>query len=279
MLHLGKSLVMLSLIMAAWIPSASALPHGDLNCDGFTNVVDIVMNINLSLGFPLSEGLDANQDGLPDACEGAQVNITCGEGTLLDSSGLVCLPALTQTELDAAYISGYDEGYAAGVASTSDPDPGVPLPEYLLLADFNNDWDAALATIGEQSARLIVDGPTMLGLHSAGDVTLPATLELKIEAGMLNCGEYQLVTNGLFSSKDEGLLKGGSGGFIFHGVDTIHVPWFSDPSDAWRVERAIQAAISSTAKVIYFPPGAYHLNNQVHVNTGCLLYTSPSPRD
>ena len=77
MLHLGRSLVMLSLTMATWIPSASALPHGDLNCDGFTNVVDIVMNINLSLGFPLSEGLDANQDGLPDACEDAQAHTAC----------------------------------------------------------------------------------------------------------------------------------------------------------------------------------------------------------
>ncbi len=44
--------------------------HGDWNCDGDRDVIDVQLGIFAALNLPISTALDADQDGVPDACPG-----------------------------------------------------------------------------------------------------------------------------------------------------------------------------------------------------------------
>jgi hypothetical protein len=43
----------------------------DMNCDQGTNIVDVLMGINMALKIPMAAGLDADGNGCPDACQAA----------------------------------------------------------------------------------------------------------------------------------------------------------------------------------------------------------------
>ena len=82
---------------------AVASSFGDLTCDDSVNVTDVQLSIIVALGMPLSEVLDADKDGTPDACP---AEVSCGVGTVLE--GGVC--TIDQAELDIAFAKGYDSG-------------------------------------------------------------------------------------------------------------------------------------------------------------------------
>ena len=42
----------------------------DLNCDGLTNVTDVILSIQLALGAPLNADLDGDGNACPDTCDG-----------------------------------------------------------------------------------------------------------------------------------------------------------------------------------------------------------------
>ena len=67
---------------------AFAASFGDLNCDDAVNVTDVQLSIIVALGMPISEVLDADLDGTPDACpaEGS-----CGAGTVMDGGACVAV--------------------------------------------------------------------------------------------------------------------------------------------------------------------------------------------
>ena len=98
-----------SLVLLLSTP-AVASSFGDLNCDDSINVTDVQLSIIVALGMPLSEVLDADKDGTPDACP---AEVSCGVGTVLE--GGVC--TVDQAELDIAFAEGYDSGVEAGETS------------------------------------------------------------------------------------------------------------------------------------------------------------------
>ena len=50
-------------------PALASSWTSDLDCSGATNVVDVMLPVTQALGFSLSENLDADGNGVPDACE------------------------------------------------------------------------------------------------------------------------------------------------------------------------------------------------------------------
>ena len=60
------SVVVLFLFQAS---AVRANLHGDLNCDGAIDVLDVVMSINVALGLALPVEVDGNQNNIPDACD------------------------------------------------------------------------------------------------------------------------------------------------------------------------------------------------------------------
>ena len=93
-----------------WCTSAVAAPWSpDLNCDGETNVADVMLSILIALDLPVSEQLDADQDGVPDACESQPVSDTvCGYGTILSVDGTQCV--VSQALLDETFEAGVETG-------------------------------------------------------------------------------------------------------------------------------------------------------------------------
>ena len=64
----GLSLCVLFFFSNLALAEDGPFAFGDLNCSGAANVVDVVLSVNMALGIPMSEDLDANGDGFPDAC-------------------------------------------------------------------------------------------------------------------------------------------------------------------------------------------------------------------
>ncbi len=87
------------LLFFALSAPAFASSFGDLNCDDDVNVTDVQLSIIVALGMPISDVLDADQDGTPDACPGS---VSCGTGTVLEDGACV----VDQTVLDEAYAQG-----------------------------------------------------------------------------------------------------------------------------------------------------------------------------
>ena len=87
---------------------AFANAFGDLNCDASINVTDVQLSIIVALGIPISDVLDADQDGTPDACP---AEVICGTGTVLE--GGACLPLFTQMDVEAAAAAAFDDGVAS----------------------------------------------------------------------------------------------------------------------------------------------------------------------
>jgi len=126
--------------------SAWASPFGDLNCDDSVNVTDVQLSIIVALGLPISDVLDADLDGTPDACpaEGS-----CGAGTVLD--GGACVAVVTQADVDAAVTAAFDDG-AASVDITTDNEAAfndgvasVTVPGGETYCDVEStDWDEGL---------------------------------------------------------------------------------------------------------------------------------------
>ena len=119
----------------------------DINCDGSTNVVDVMILVLQSLGEPLSSTLDADGDNIPDACQPLSEGMNCGSGTQPNAAGDTCVVSqalLEQIYADGAasvditsdnqsvaddaygegYADGYADGFADGVASVNCDEPG-----------------------------------------------------------------------------------------------------------------------------------------------------------
>jgi len=96
-------------VLGAPVPVLGAQWSADLNCDGETNVADVMLSIIRALDMPVSDQLDENGNGIPDDCEGVSMDpATCGTGTELAPDGLTCV--VSQWALDDAYADGFDAG-------------------------------------------------------------------------------------------------------------------------------------------------------------------------
>ena len=98
------SSALLSFILA-WAPSASGASLGDLSCDGQVTVVDVQLVIFQVLQLPLSPAIDADQDGIPDACTAPEPGVVCDEGTELNDDESACV--ISEGALDEASAEGF----------------------------------------------------------------------------------------------------------------------------------------------------------------------------
>lgn len=125
-----------------------ASPHGDVNCDGEMNVVDVQISIILALLSPLSAVLDADGNNTPDDCDALPASGICGAGTLLDLPTGTC-------EIDAAYFDAeIDVAFAAGVASCDEEpscDDGIECTD--------ESWDTRAGCTHSPNDSLCVDDP------------------------------------------------------------------------------------------------------------------------
>ena len=85
----------------------------DVNCDGATNVVDVMILVLQTLGDPLSSTIDGDGDNIPDACQPLWEGMICGPGTEANEAGDTCVVA------EALLEQIYEDG-ANSVDITSD---------------------------------------------------------------------------------------------------------------------------------------------------------------
>ena len=57
------------LLFAGSLACATALPFGDLHCDAEVHVTGVQWSIIMALSMPVSDLLDTDRNGSPDACE------------------------------------------------------------------------------------------------------------------------------------------------------------------------------------------------------------------
>jgi hypothetical protein len=64
---------------------------GDLNCEGFSNVVDVQLAIVSALDLPVNGLLDTDGDGIPDPCQdyANAVSGDCAQGQVIQWNGMV----------------------------------------------------------------------------------------------------------------------------------------------------------------------------------------------
>ena len=116
---MAKRCIMGWLVLLAASPAYGQEWSADLNCDGETNVTDVMLSILQALEMPVSEALDSDGNGIPDACQNQPLPVSaCGSGTELAPDGQTCVVA--QATLDQAYSEGLLDG-------------AVPPPENVML--------------------------------------------------------------------------------------------------------------------------------------------------
>ena len=143
---------LVGLIILLTSPANAHEWSADLNCDGETNVTDVMLSILQALEMPVSEALDGDGNGIPDACENLSLpSSACGEGTELAPDGQSCIVA--QSVLDQAYAEGLDAG-------------AVGPPENVLLLC----TDSTYGTISWD-----IEGSNYIGSCTPWDTCLPGT--------------------------------------------------------------------------------------------------------